>query len=102
MEEMLEVVGKVRGLNRRMAPHVLQPNTSPDCQNCRAYLGSAGLLGPRRGREKSSYTPYEFNVVGIHVVLPQGGSGSGSMFVAKNDGTIEIQNALFSGGQDYA
>lgn len=98
-EEQIPVASEFKGLQKRIAPHLLPPGYSPDCQNCRPYNGLLGRLGPRKGRVKIAAAAYAASVCGLHA-----GGSDGPLFVAVDDGssvTISPETKLFSGGSSY-
>lgn len=101
-EERIPVGAQFLGVQKRVAPHLLQPTHSPDCQNCRPYSGLIGRLGPRKGRTKLSSTAYAGTIRGFWPGSGGGGdSGDDYSLVALDDGssvTIVPEAAIWGGG----
>lgn len=96
-EDQIPIASEYKGLQRRVAPNLLPPGYSPDCMNCRPYNGMLGRLGPRKGRTKTSATPFAGAVYGLHVYRNH-------LFVGVDDGvtmTITPDLPLYNGGSPY-
>jgi hypothetical protein len=84
-----------RGLNLRVAPHLLEEGESPETVNTAHKSDKVGVLGARRGRAKMSNTAYSGNVVGL---IPFTFKGTQRLLVATDDGCIYDGAAFFPGG----
>lgn len=87
-----------RGLNKRMAPHLLEPGESPDTVNTAHKADQMGVLSARRGRAKMSDTAYSGNIVGL---LPFTYKGTQRLLIATDDGCIYDGAAFFAGGTPW-
>ena len=59
------LAGQWRGMNRRVASHLLEPGEAQEAVNCGPRGGKLGSLGPRLGRTKANATPFTGRVNGL-------------------------------------
>jgi hypothetical protein len=105
-EEQVSAAAEFRGVSKRIAPHMLPQGISPDCENCRPYLGLLGRLGPRSGRSKLNSTAYPGELIGIFMPPNEylGTGGNEDMIVAIDDGnsvTLSPEAGPWSGGSSW-
>lgn len=100
-----------RGTNKRLAPHMISEQESPDSVNTDFKSGQVGILAGRKGASKLSDTAYSFPVLsllpanfsGVPGVGGSGGSGAGGpsrLLVVDNGGNVtdEPQPYAIGGG----
>jgi hypothetical protein len=89
------LAGQWRGVNRRVAPHLLGVGESPEAVNCGHRQGRIGILGPRLGRTKANTSPFAGTVVGL---IPFELPGDNRLLVGSDDGgavTVIDEPGLF-------
>jgi hypothetical protein len=100
-EERVPAGAQFLGVQKRVAPHLLKPTHSPDCQNCRPYNGMIGRLGPRKGRTKVNSTAYAGRIRGFWPGSGGGGdTGDDYTLFAVDDGltiTVVAESPLWNG-----
>jgi hypothetical protein len=87
-----------KGINKRLAPHLISEQESPDSVNTDFKAGQVGILSGRKGAAKLSDTAYAAPILGILPARFPGIDPPDRILVVGNDGTVTDDPAPFTDG----